>query len=260
MGRLPTATTIGPSTPHCRHLRIRRRASRRPPLRAGSRCPLPAIRRSAGTRAPPKSRRTRDGPPRRARWPHGARDRPASWRRRSRRRPRGGGSRESERRAAASRPSWGRGGVRAKRRPHRPSGRGWSKDASRKRARPPKRARRSRALASMSPSTSINSTTACGAARRMASERAPVPPPRSRTRPGLHARDLFGGDFEHRFVLRDETPDGLVVGVDLNAEVAPDRMTAHEADCPIGSGGSAALVRQLRASGESRQAAPYGPP
>ena len=38
----------------------------------------------------------------------------------------------------------------------------------------------------------------------------------------LHARDLGGGNVEHRLIARDETPNGLVVGVDLNTEVAPN--------------------------------------
>ena len=38
----------------------------------------------------------------------------------------------------------------------------------------------------------------------------------------LHARDLGGGGLQHRLVARDETPDGLIVGVDLNTEVAPN--------------------------------------
>ena len=38
----------------------------------------------------------------------------------------------------------------------------------------------------------------------------------------LYARDLGGGNVEHGLVARDETPDGLIVGVDLNTEVAPN--------------------------------------
>ena len=51
---------------------------------------------------------------------------------------------------------------------------------------------------------------------------APVPPPRSRTRSGSTRAISGGGNVEHRLIARDETPNGLVVGVNLNTEVAPN--------------------------------------
>ena len=139
------------------------------------------------------------------------------------------------------------------------SGRGSSKEASRKRVRRPYSSRRSRATASMSGSTSINSTMAPGAAREDGFGEGARAAPEVEDVTWFDARDLAGRDAEHRLVTGDEAPDRLVVGVDLDAEMPLDGMATHAAEYTgAGDAGRRAALQAVRAAVASGHGAEVG--